>query len=145
MGELEDLRREEQRLDAQEEARRDMARHQQEKDKLKRNIWFKKNPSARRVVKVVKVAGSVAKQSTLGVGMILGSVYKKAKPVLQKYANEGRAPKSRRVVRVKKVKRKAPKKKRKVRVKKIRKKKRVVKVIRSAPRSNLPNFNDFFN
>lgn len=137
MDELERLRQENARLDAEEEARKRLGEREREKSKLRRSIWVKKNP---KVVKVVRVA----KQSAGGVGMILSKVGRGVgrgvgqgvKNYAKNYeAEQKRRPQRRRVVRVKKVKKKSPKKKRVVRVRR-----------RPRPQNNLnlPSYHNFF-
>ncbi len=108
MDELEVLRRENARLDAEEEIRKNYAKKEREKRSLKRQIWVKKNPKTVRVVKV-------AKQSIGGVGMIFGSVGRAVAPSIKKGAMNF-AENSRRTVapkkRVVRVKRSKPKKRR---------------------------------
>lgn len=78
MDELEELKKEKARLQALAQAQQDMGKRQNEKNKLKRKIWGMKHP---KIVKVVRVA----KDSTVGVGMIFKEAGKRVAP----YAEQG--------------------------------------------------------
>lgn len=129
MDELEQLEKENARLDAEEEVREDMKAYQKKKERLKKRIWAKKH---RRVVKVIRIGkrvGGIAKQSTQGVGIIFGRIGKSVAPTIRQGAinftsnlqnsKSKRQIPTRRVVKIKKTKRR--KKKRVVR-RKVRRK-----------------------
>lgn len=65
MTNLDDLKRERDRLLAQEQLERDIEANQRKKNKIKSQIWALKH---KKTVKVI----NVAKRSTVGVGMIFG-------------------------------------------------------------------------
>jgi tRNA A22 N-methylase len=112
MGELEDLKREEARLLNLQELRNENSTRQTEKQKVKKRIWVLKHP------KIVKVV-NVGKRSIVGVGIIAGAGFNKARPYLEQGANnfmqnsqspvlnpfEQRSQKRKRVVKVRKRKR----------------------------------------
>lgn len=103
MGELEDLKREEARLLAQQSAREDINMKDLEKTKIKKRIWRLKH---HKIVKVI----NIGKRSVQGVGMIAKKGFDSARPYLEQGArnfygnvNQPRV-KKKKVVRVKKSK-----------------------------------------
>lgn len=79
MTNLDDLKRERDRLLAQEQLERDIEANQRKKNKIKSQIWALKH---KKTVKVI----NVAKRSTVGVGMIFGKVGKAVIPAVKQGA-----------------------------------------------------------
>ena len=79
MSNLYDLKRERDRLQNIEDVHKDMEAYDREKKKVKSDIWKMKH---RKTVKVI----SVAKRSTVGVGMIFGRAGKAVAPMVKQGA-----------------------------------------------------------
>lgn len=137
MDELDRLRIERDRLRAQEDVERQQQIYEGEKRDLKRQIFQAKH---KKTIKVVRTVGGVAKRSIVGVGMILGSVGRKAQPYLERGAinfaegMNGSPRREKTTRRIKKRVKRGGKKKRKV----------IKRVVRRSQSNQFPNFNNFF-
>jgi hypothetical protein len=112
MGDLEDLKKEAEKLEAQQSVRNEFDLREMEKRKVKKRIFRLKHPS---VVKVI----NIGKTSIKGIGMMAKMGFEKAKPYLvegaKNFASNSQdnfnspfqEPRQRRkVVKVRKIKRK---------------------------------------
>jgi len=132
MSELDELKREREKLLAQEQLERDMEAHQREKSKVKSQIWALKH---KKTVKVI----NVAKRSTVGVGMIFGKLGKAVAPAVKQGARNFASNASYAVGEAER-----PRSRKRRVVKKSPKKRVVKKVVRRNYNSMFGN-NPFFN